>query len=383
MQAAKEEGLIPVMQWIKNTHDMVIARFFDPGYELVWQDDEATDPLTKAQINQIYLAPTANGLPVLHPDEVRIDLGLDPFTEKQKADFQPPEPTEPPTKQHGDVAGEQNQQGKSPVDANKKPNAAKAVLAKAKKPVAAPMGKPHVEKAITKAEKLIAGILTDAAKQAAASIEKMQKASGGNDDYGVDWEGFDDSISDGMYPYLASVATVSALQSLDALGIDDDDLIALLRQSAVDYAKERSAEMVGKRIVNGLLVDNPDSKWSITQTTRDALRDMVAKSAQEGWTGQELAGRIRDDFAFSQSRASMIARTEMAFADLANTVEGWKQSGVVESKMFHAAPDCCDTCQDYDGETVGLDDDFSWGDTDLPHPHCRCSYEAGLKDEGD
>lgn len=82
------EGLVPLMRWIKTTLDLVIGRWFGaPDLHFTWQDDDTTDALTQAQIDQIYVASR-----IKHPDEVRHDLGLAPLTPEQRAQLNPPAP---------------------------------------------------------------------------------------------------------------------------------------------------------------------------------------------------------------------------------------------------------------------------------------------------
>lgn len=70
-EAATEEGLFPLMKWVKDVIDLVIWKYF--GYrdlEFQWQEEDATDPLEAAQIEDIRIK---NG--TLAVDEVRQDLG--------------------------------------------------------------------------------------------------------------------------------------------------------------------------------------------------------------------------------------------------------------------------------------------------------------------
>ena len=85
---ATEEGLMPMMQWVKSLVDYIIVRYF--GYAdlcLEWDSEEDHDPLQQAQINQIYLAAK-----VVTPDEVRADLGREPLTPEQQELLNPPPP---------------------------------------------------------------------------------------------------------------------------------------------------------------------------------------------------------------------------------------------------------------------------------------------------
>jgi phage portal protein BeeE len=87
-EASLQEGLAPLQNWVCDMMDLLLSKWFKaPDLHFAWYEEEATDPLEQAQINQIYVAAK-----VLHPDEVRADLGRDPLTPKQKADLNPPPP---------------------------------------------------------------------------------------------------------------------------------------------------------------------------------------------------------------------------------------------------------------------------------------------------
>ena len=78
--SADKEGLIPLMQWVKELMDDVIARYLKaPDLHFQWVVEEAADPLKKAQTHEIYVR---SG--VITPDEVRADLGREPLTDEQK-----------------------------------------------------------------------------------------------------------------------------------------------------------------------------------------------------------------------------------------------------------------------------------------------------------
>jgi hypothetical protein len=85
---AAEEGLLPIMQWVKGVIDTVIWRYFGfMDLEFEWDQEEDHDPIQQAQINKIYL-----DAKVVTPDEIRAGLGMDPLTDEQKAELAPPPP---------------------------------------------------------------------------------------------------------------------------------------------------------------------------------------------------------------------------------------------------------------------------------------------------
>jgi urease gamma subunit len=144
---------------------------------------------------------------------------------------------------------------------------------------------------------------------------------------------------------------------------------------ALEYALTRSAELVGKKWVDGVLVDNPDAKWAITETTREELRDLIGKAFSEAWTPAELAKQIDASWMFSPGRAEMIAETETAMALTAATVNTGTQAGAttksVQMSNLHDVDDECDAAEQA-GE-VEIESPYPDGSIHVPlHPRCRC-----------
>ncbi|HVI52921.1 MAG TPA: phage portal protein [Candidatus Sulfotelmatobacter sp.] len=69
---ALQEGLLPLMRWVKDLVDRALRDGFGwSDLEFAWQEASDLDPLTQAKIAQVYLAAG-----VLSPAEVRAGLGL-------------------------------------------------------------------------------------------------------------------------------------------------------------------------------------------------------------------------------------------------------------------------------------------------------------------
>jgi len=72
---AQEEGLEPLLRWIKNLMDFIIWKYYGfTGIEFEWQAKEETAPLEQAQIDQIYVT---SG--IKSRDEIRDRIGLEPM----------------------------------------------------------------------------------------------------------------------------------------------------------------------------------------------------------------------------------------------------------------------------------------------------------------
>lgn len=73
-ERAKDEGLFPVLLYLKRLLDKVIQEDFkSPDLEFYWDDDEEKDPTQQADIHAIYVKAA-----ILSVNEVREELGLEP-----------------------------------------------------------------------------------------------------------------------------------------------------------------------------------------------------------------------------------------------------------------------------------------------------------------
>ena len=75
---SEEEGLAPILAWIKALVDEVLADEFDPGLELVWSPTGTMDPVAQEQMLSSY---TSRGILTLN--EARAALGRDPLGEPE------------------------------------------------------------------------------------------------------------------------------------------------------------------------------------------------------------------------------------------------------------------------------------------------------------
>lgn len=163
-----------------------------------------------------------------------------------------------------------------------------------------------------------------------------------------------------------------------------DKMTSLLDPKARDWALDRGAELVGMRREvdddgNVTLTENPNPEWSIEETTREDLRQLVSQGVEEGWSTYDLKNNIEDSFGFSKSRAEMIARTELAFAHVSGHLEAGQQSGATKKRVIlgseHEADvpagDECDEAAEQ-GE-IPIDQAFFDGYQGPPlHPNCVC-----------
>ncbi len=126
---------------------------------------------------------------------------------------------------------------------------------------------------------------------------------------------------------------------------------------AVQMAEERAGELIK----------------SISETTRTAAKDAVAKTLADGGTIRDISNAIRSLPELNDNRATLIARTEASYANGRATVQAYESRGI-SKKQWLSSGEADDDCADLDGKIVDVGDTFSNGDMAPPaHPQCRCT----------
>jgi hypothetical protein len=192
-----------------------------------------------------------------------------------------------------------------------------------------------------------------------------------------------------MAPLMGEAASSSATQALGAVesvtaNMNLQGVFNQINQQAVEYAEERAAEMVGMRLVNGTLIANPNAKWTITEPTRDWLRDSIQSAFEDGMSPAALAKLIRSNYAFSAARAKTIAFTEIGNVNVRTHAETATQAGATHKKTSlsadHDQDDFCDEAAEA-GE-VPIDHDYGLGmQFPLFHPRCKCSVTFYFREQ--
>jgi hypothetical protein len=98
----------------------------------------------------------------------------------------------------------------------------------------------------------------------------------------------------------------------------------------------------------------------IDDTTEKVLKASLTEGLTNGETIDQLANRVESVYnAAAGYRAQAIARTESIDASTFATIDAWQQSGVVSEVTWTVGSDNpCDFCEDMDGTTVDLGDNF-------------------------
>lgn len=427
-QAALQEGLAPLLQWVKNMMDLILhVDFNSPDLEFVWDDDDE-DVLEIAQIDNIYLRAG-----VVSIDEIRERLGLEPldvpnliYTSSGAMTLdeilEPPEPTLPvvlgpdgkplpPPNHNGGPPLDDEAVGKGKPGA-KSPATAKPVGMSTPEQTQAGAGKgeevgkiaiaPFVKAKPKKlpvigflrtstrrvvrsySKQVLAALQSTAihvADQLSTKLTTVQKAASDQDVENIVNELDLSPLAILMEPTRSAVRKVGSDTGklvLMQLNVESDDAFQLMDADVLDYAQDRAAELVGKKVLtDGTVIDNPNAQWAITDSTRDMLRGLVADALENGPVPAELRRQVMESEAFSKGRAQTIARTELNRAAGQGKIAGARASGIKLLKVWSTADDdqVSEDCElNEEQGPIPLDEPFQSGDDCEPaHPNCRCS----------
>jgi Phage Mu protein F like protein len=201
---------------------------------------------------------------------------------------------------------------------------------------------------------------------------------------GADWA----PIAKAVVDEASEVAADAAKRALTLVRIDaDESMFDQVSQDAIDWAKARGAELVGKKWRGGELVDSSDAEDAILDETRDEIRAALAQAIEQGDSAAELGERIEALGAFSEERAARIAQYELTSASNAGHMISFRASGVVQKKSWSTSnePSVCEICQgNADQGAIDLDEDFDSGDDAPPgHVGCECVVVPEVEEQSE
>ena len=194
-----------------------------------------------------------------------------------------------------------------------------------------------------------------------------------------------------MFNQLAQpvVKAFRPIHELPTVPMTAQDIANRLTTFATDFGAARGAELVGmRRDESGELIENPDARWAISDTTRETLTDLVTNAVALHWDFDQLADKITDTGVFSDARAEMIARTEINRAQNAAVLEMARLAKERDpdwglKKIWTLGANPCVLCQEAAAiGAVDIDEDFGdAGDGTPLHPNCECDLDLVAPDE--
>lgn len=195
-----------------------------------------------------------------------------------------------------------------------------------------------------------------------------------------------DSLPEQIEGLLDDAADAGVSNGMTQLQVDSSDVIQAAKQAAANYARSRSASLVGLKYNDaGQLIVDPDAQYAISDTTREELESLLQQAVSENWSRQTVIDHLSTAGMFSDNRASLIAENEISMAQSFGQYELWKVSGIVThvTSVLSDIHDVDDICDDNAGVVVEIGTPFPSGDTFTPfHPYCNCRIEAVTMESG-
>nr|DAN67863.1 MAG TPA: minor capsid protein [Caudoviricetes sp.] len=358
------DGMSSLKNWVKALIDDVLARYMDmAAYEFVWKEEESLNPKEQAEIYAIY-----KNAGILTADEIRAELGKEPLPEQDNPDPNQQDDQQP--KEQLNQEAEKLGKSESPMSEAEAAALIEAYLLT------------RIDGMAEQITALIDGAVVDwQAEDLTAELNRVAKIVTDGLDFG-DWDGLSDVVEPIIRRAVEDGAVAALLQVMPDPAVG---MVTNIRSRAVRWAHDRAAEMVGMKWAGGELIQNPAAEWQITEGTREMIRGQVVEAMQNGDSVQELAGRLKESHAFSNTRARTIARTETAMADNMGNLIGWEETGLVAGKRWITAEDdkvseICNTNGDMG--VIGLHEHFAHGGMTPPaHPNCRCTVVPVLAED--
>lgn len=428
-EAALEEGLYPLMLWFKDLMDLILAKYFNqPDYEWIWSDEIEEDVVKRATANKLNIeggVRTINSVKEAEGEDT-VPGGDIPFivtsggvfliTEEglkpvvggaAPGGFAPtgpapaPKLTAPPAapkppQSSAPKPGEAATAGEGPAVEKRGPKVLRTAKAPSARRLALAVGS-RIERLLKHEGSRLAHTISNDVPDL-STPSRLKKVAGDDDAFdevnagivadGIEFGGWSVIVSD-MEDALEEVGRDTVRIMLARLGMADNvDAVNRANDAVVEYARTRSAELVGmRRTAEGGLVPNPNASMAITETTRNDIQRLITQAVEDGMTRAELRDAIMEAGAFGADRAAMIAHTELSFANANANWESWKASGAVSKKRWlksddHAIPDECDLNEE--AGDIPLDEPFPSGDMMHPaHPNCECDVAAVMAEELD
>ena len=185
----------------------------------------------------------------------------------------------------------------------------------------------------------------------------------------LDWT----PLASQIQPYIRDYATRGGLDALESVQASTPATRKQVFDASVDFAKDRSAEIIGHKWIRGKLLPDDTAEYAINRTATRELHSIVDKGEEEGWTNEQTADALGQAKCFRSSRVDLIANTEIERSIHEGKPAGFKAAGVervdwILSPEHSGACSCASIAQ---GSPYDVDDI-----PPLQHPGCHCKLVA-------
>lgn len=402
---ANKEGLAPLMNWVKRLMDYLVQVHLGcPDLQFKWIEEESIDPKVQMEVLTGY---QKQG--VYSVNQILAKLGEDPSSNPAANELfiitatgavkleQALEPPQPAPTEAGNPATAKDQQDEGDDPTKPKPGAKKPP---AKDDKAEKGEHDHLHKfagAMTEQEKVLkAGFASalDVVREAALKqLGEMKKAAPINTDdrdhaRWSDAEGWAAEyvremdttglslVFDDYTDTIQAVSAQGARQTVAKIVQEDPAVEAAARGAgfdfldhqdphAIEWARTHAADMLSSDGAGGKLAD----------ATRNMVQETITEAMKSHATNDELAAALREAYAFSEQRAELIARTEVANALGAGGLAGAKAVGM-QSKSWLLSNDenkCALCIANAEQGWIAIDKPYVSGAlAPGQHPNCQC-----------
>jgi SPP1 gp7 family putative phage head morphogenesis protein len=184
----------------------------------------------------------------------------------------------------------------------------------------------------------------------------------------------DPELDPGTWDALLAILTQAYGAGLD----DAAELVGKGKGSAVEYANSRGAELLGKRLVDGVWIDTP-SKFAVSDTIRDQVRQKLVQAIDEGLSPAEFRAGLEQFFSDIDYRALMVARTETGFAYNQGALDNYREAEITHVEVMDGGTEgSCEECDVLDGQVWTVEEAEA---NPLEHPNCSRAFAPVLMEE--
>lgn len=202
------------------------------------------------------------------------------------------------------------------------------------------------------------------------------------------WATLPDDLLEDLQDATLAGMTKSVVEA--QIHVTESGMINEFNSVAQTWAAQHSAAMIGmRRDDKGNLEPNPNTAYNISETTREAIRKIVADAFTKESPLKEVTAAIQAAGTFSDDRAANIARTEVQMAQTEGNAAVWNKMGLVQTTKWQNSnlPGVCPAC--LENAAAG---EVEWGKAypsghKYPPAHpggCRCvlvSVKLGRKEQ--
>lgn len=181
---------------------------------------------------------------------------------------------------------------------------------------------------------------------------------------------------------ISAAGAQSAEQTLPGIVMGLDSSSTIIQQ----LTTENLASLVGKKIdkATGKLVDNPNAKVRVTETTRERIAQSIKTSVRLGEKQADAAARLQKTIV-NPARANMIAETEAVNAFGAGRRTYALKSGATGHKWNRNTAGRADNCSANAAQGfIPINEAFQSGHSSgAAHPRCKCNVSYTYKPQNE